>query len=252
MNGYTDSICPVSFQEGIPEGTVDYGLQRGTFPGTPHTGAYPTPAFMPSSQAIEKVWIEDMRSSIDAEYKRQLLQLEYKNRKEQDERKALWKEKLNRGIFERKIHRDNATFAVFENADGKICIQMQMVGEPVYYSPPVLNVSGLKMVLYHTFDSSDCVAVITWDATKSKITISDQNLCSDGMRKALEKQGVCISTLKERKKEVTELVFAYLASKANHILLPRSLGWNKVGADWVFASCPGETIIGIKNGGEWR
>lgn len=252
MNGYTDSICPVSFQKGIPEGTVDYGLQRGTFLGAPYTGVYSTPTFMPSPQAIDKVWVDSAKSSIDTECRRQLLQAEYALRKDLDEKKALWKEKLNRGIFERKIHRDNATFAVFENADGKICIQMQMVGEPVYYSPPILNVSGLKMVLYHTFDSSDCVAVITWDATKSKITLSDQNLCSDGMRKALEKQGVCISTMKERKKEVTELVFAYLASKANHILLPRSLGWNKVGADWVFASCPGETIIGIKNGGEWR
>lgn len=250
MNGYYGATCPLTFNDGTPAGTANNESRGISSPGAACVGAYSNTVFTPSQQAMEKVWVEGMKASIETDCKRQLLQIEDENRKKQEERKAFWKEKLNQGIYERKINRENAAFAAFENADGEICMQMKMANGSVYYSPPVLNVQRLNMIVYNTFDLSDCVAIITWDNGKNKIILSDQNLSPDGMKKALEKKGVFILTSRERKKETAGLIFSYLYSKANYILLPRSLGWNKVEADWIFASCPGETIIGIKKGGE--
>lgn len=197
-------------------------------------GNYLYEGYVPTKSALDQAWLNAAKADIDYQLHKAKATDDHYLKMAELAKKSEIAEKRDEAIFARKIKREMAVLSAFKNGDGFICVQMTMPDGTAIYTPPVLKVRGLKMVVLDDPVGSDTRVLVSWEDVKEHIILSGKQLCADGMRRALEKHGVVIVAGRDRKKEMAELVFAFLYESAIHVQMPSILGWSHTEEGWFF------------------
>lgn len=135
---------------------------------------------------------------------------------------------------ETRQNRELSQFCGFENADGKFCIEYRFPNRPSKYSNPIFDITCIRMIkevtklgnFYHIF----------WKENSQGIVISEAEMDTKKLKKALEKNGVIFKISREKKQEVAEQLVDFLYSNLVEKEIPILFGWNKMREGWIFNS----------------
>lgn len=145
--------------------------------------------------------------------------------------KLLNMEKRQEGIEARKRNRQNASYAIGKDSEGRFCLETTFLNGDVEVSRPVMNVANMYMTRLVGIETGDYVNQISWDEMNRDIILTKDSDVK-AFRIAMNLAGIAIQVGRDRKKDVAELIFAYIVRNCKSVSIADHLGWNKAGDKW--------------------
>lgn len=155
--------------------------------------------------------------------------------------KLLNMEKRQEGIETRKRNRENASYEICKDSEGRFCLETTFLNGDVEVSRPVMNVSKMYMVRLVGIETGDYVNQISWDEMNRDIILT-KDLDVKAFRTAMNLAGIAIQVGRDRKKDVAELIFAYIVRNCKSVSIADHLGWNKAGDKWIWIQKEEDTL----------
>lgn len=155
--------------------------------------------------------------------------------------KLLNMEKRQEGIETRKRNRENASYEICKDSEGRFCLETTFLNGDVEVSRPVMNVSKMYMVRLVGIETGDYVNQISWDEMNRDIILT-KDLDAKAFRTAMNLAGIAIQVGRDRKKDVAELIFAYIVRNCKSVSIADHLGWNKAGDKWIWIQKEEDTL----------
>lgn len=238
-----------------------YGNQVGSYVGiNPYTGMSVNPVVADRLYADLILRGADSQIALgrkqqEFEFKKELEAVKqqgareiYEMRKSLEDQKCQMALKRDEALHNRKINREMAQVAIFEDSDGFLCQEIIFPDGKKLYSKPIVNKPNLQMICLYAMDSDDVVAIVGIDGFDDKIILGGKFFDAVGLWKMLQSKGVVIGVCREKKKQIIELIFAYLVDHAKKRKLPSSLGWYQTEQGWMFAAKASQTMLGARKG----
>lgn len=172
----------------------------------------------------------------------------YEMRVELEEKKQEMALKRDEALYRRKINREMAQISIFENSEGYLCQEIIFPEGEIEYSRPIVNQPNLQMMCLYSVEGDDVVAIVGINNFAEKVILREKNFDAIGLGKMLQTKGVVIGVCREKKKQVLELIFAYLVERAEKRKIPNSLGWYQTEQGWAFAERISQTMLGAMKG----
>ena len=111
-------------------------------------------------------------------------------------------------------------------------MQMTLPDGEVVYSLPVFDRKYFKLLIIVSEETGKEIPVLTWENEGYRIFADGFN--KKEMLKGLEQSGIKISVGRDRKAFFIETIITFLYSKAERIVVPDHIGWNKKEGRWHF------------------
>lgn len=86
------------------------------------------------------------------------------------------------------------------------------------------------------------------DNLTESIVLEREDVNPKAFERRLSERGLAVTTSRERRKLVLELLLSYLVDEAAVVELPKKVGWSKTNTGWIFAESDTETIEGAVRG----
>lgn len=194
--------------------------------------------FMPESQmyGIAGKLVEHQAKS---QLKQAEIAQEYFCKEKLEEKKFFLKEMQMEKAEEMRQRRELITYGISENSEGFLCREMFSPEGKMKCVKPISKARNIALKVF--FCSQDELNVrvywITWEGQKEGILLLEERATPDAVSKEFAKRGFAIQTSREYKKNLNELVLAYLVHHAEWEELPYSFGWNRMSdGKWIFAA----------------
>ena len=155
--------------------------------------------------------------------------------------KLLNMEKRQEGIEARKRNRQNASYAISKDSEGRFCLETTFLNGDVEVSRPVMNVSNMYMISLVGMGTGDYVNLVMWDEMQSEIVLTRESDVKT-FKTAINKAGIAIQVGRDRKKDVLDLIFAHLIRNCKKVSVAEHLGWNKANDKWIWIENEVETL----------
>ena len=92
------------------------------------------------------------------------------------------------------------------------------------------------------------VVIVEANNLTEKIVLAREDVNPRVFERCLSKRGLAVTTGRERRKLVLELLLSYLIDEAAVVELPKTVGWSKTNTGWIFVESDAETIEGVVRG----
>lgn len=222
----------------------------------PYTTVYPVnPAVADKSfmDALLKFEEEKFKAQLDMEKqrlnyacKRDLEMLKTENRLRIEEKQAENSMRRIEGMRARAEERENASYAIFKDSESKLRLEIKYPTRKSNYSEPVINSVNMRACRICDAETQKTVAIIFLaDNLTENIVLKREDVNPKVFEKCLSERGLAITTSRERRKLVVELLLSYLIDEAAVVELPKKVGWSKTNTGWFFAESESETIKGV-------
>lgn len=231
---------------------VPYGV-GGTNPYT--MGYHVNPAVVDKNvmDALLKFEEEKFKAQLDMEKqrmnyacKRDLEMFKTENRLRIEEKQAEHSMRRIEGMRARAEERENASYAIFKDSESKLRLEIKYPTRKSNYSEPVINSVNMRACRICDAETQKTVAVIFLaDNLTENIVLKREDVNPKVFEKCLSERGLAITTSRERRKLVVELLLSYLIDEAAVVELPKKVGWSKTNTGWFFAESESETIKGV-------
>lgn len=246
------AICPIESISNVQN--ASYGLG----PINPYTGLplNPTVADKSFMDAIMKMEEEKLKAQLDMEkqkleyaYKRDLEMLKAENRLRLEEKQSENIMKRVEGMQVRTEERENAAYAIFKDSENRLRLETKYPTRKPDYSEPVINSTDMRAYRICDMETHETVVVIVdGNNLTEKIVLARTDVNPRVFERCLSKRGLAVTTGRERRKLVLELLLSYLVDEAAVVELPKTVGWSKTNTGWIFAVSDAETIEGVVRG----
>lgn len=243
MNGMNKKIiCPIEPVNNAQ--TVSYGYVN------PYTGLYLNPVvadriYMDSL----KYQAEKEKQMVDYACKKDLEMLKAENRFRLEEKQEENRVRRIEGMQARTDEQENASYAIFKDSEKRLCLETKYPTRKSDYSKPVINSADMRAYRICDMETHKTVAVIMdADNLTEEIVLVRADINPRVFERCLSKCGLAITTSRERRKMVVELLLSYLIDKATVVELPKTVGWTQTDMGWIFAASDAETIEGVLKG----
>ena len=247
-----EAICPIE-----PVNNSQY-VPYGFGVINPYTG-YPINSMETDKHFVEflmkmeedklKAQLDMEKQKLDYEYKKDLEMLKAENRLRLEEKQAENSMKRIEGMQARTDERENASYAIFKDSENRLRLETKYPTRKSHYSEPVIN--SADMCAYRICDietHKTIVVIVEANNLQEKIVLAREDVNPRTFERCLSKHGLAMTTTRERRKLVLELLLSFLMDEAVVIELPKTVGWSKTNTGWIFAGSEAETIEGVLRG----
>lgn len=274
MSEYRRVTCPIEFENQtgevpainccsqIPNPTavlqMNQGIAHGSVPINPFTGLPINPAVADKSymDALLKMEGERIKAQFDIEkqkldyaHKKDLEILKSENRLRLEEKQAENIAKRLEGMQARTAERENASYAIFRDSESRLRLETRYPTRKSDYSEPIINSDSMQAYRICDVETHKTVAVlIKADNMPEKIVLAREDVNPRVFERCLSKRGLAVTTSRERRKLVLELLLSFLIDEAAVVELPKTVGWRKADTGWIFAESDAKTIEGVVRG----
>lgn len=190
----------------------------------------------------------------EAEYKSALVMQQqgfiFEKRKELEDKKLQNALKREEGMELRKRKREMASHAIFENAEGYLCLEVSYCDGEKEYSKPVISKPRIRATRICNIDSKETeVCIIRAEHVAGQIILSGKDINVKNFGKEIQRKGISIESGRDNRKMHLEMIFSYLMDTAKVVFLPEAYGWYRLNnKEWQFAEEEAMTIAGAKEG----
>lgn len=182
-----------------------------------------------------------IKRHIDLEVDLARREADFKYDVQKENMKLLNMEKRQEGIEKRKRNRENASYAISKDSEGRFCLETTFLNGDVEVSRPVMNVSNMYMTSLVGMETGDYVNLLMWDEMKRDIMLTKDSDVK-AFRTAINLAGIAIQVGRDRKKDVAELIFAYIVRNCKSVSIADHLGWNKADDKWIWIQKEEDTL----------
>lgn len=267
MNGMNkEVICPIE--------CADYSQKMNEFPisnpqmplnapygsvfinpytATPINAAVTDKRFMDALIKMEeeklKAQLDIEKQKLDYAYKRDLEMLKTENRLRIEEKQAENITKRIKGMQARTQERENAAYAIFKDSESRLRLETKYPTRKSEYSEPVISCVDMRACRICDVETHKTVVIIVEaDKMTEKIVLVREEVNARVFEHCLSERGLAVTTSRERRKLVLELLLSFLVDEAVVIELPKTVGWSKTNTGWIFAESDAKTIEGVIRG----
>ena len=196
-----------------------------------------------------KAQLDMEKQKLDYEYKRDLEMLKAENRLRLEEKQAENSMKRIEGMQARTDERENASYAIFKDSENRLRLETKYPTRKSDYSEPVINSADMRAYRICDMETQKTVVVLVEaDNLTEKIVLSREDVNPRVFERCLSKRGLAVTTGRERRKLVLELLLSFLIDEAVVVEMPKTVGWSRTNNGWIFAESEAETIEGVVRG----
>lgn len=162
-------------------------------------------------------------------------EFEYICKSDLEHQKSIYAEKREETREKHRRERELAQLRIFENADGKLCMEQKYPDGTYKMSQPILPICKIRL------KKSCCPVIpendyykIVWNGNPDGVKIPVSDMTVEKMAQAFQRAGVVLSVSRTKKSEVWEAIFGFLFENVDEIENLAYFGWNKTKNGWVF------------------
>ena len=162
-------------------------------------------------------------------------EFEYICKSDLEYQKSQYAEKREETREQHRRERELVQMRVFENSDGKLCMEQKYPDGTYKMSQPVLQISKIRL------RKSCCPMLpendfytIAWKDNPDGIKIPVSDMTVEKMAQAFRRKGIVLSVSRTKKMEVWDAVWGFLVENAEEVENYAYFGWNRTKSGWVF------------------
>lgn len=131
--------------------------------------------------------------------------------------------------------RELVQIRVFENADGRICLEHRYPDGSCKMSQPVLRIGKMKMqkITSQMFPENNHYR-IKWRENPNGIKIPTGDMTAKKIAQAFQRNGIVLDVSRTKKSETWEGIISFLFENMEEVENPAVFGWNLTEHGWLF------------------
>lgn len=255
--------CPIEFMGRLQRNSenplgnpqIIPNVSYGSVPINPYTGLPVNPeiadkrsidTMMKMEELKLKAYLEMEKQKWEYHYKKDLEKLKTENRLRIEEKQVENSMRRIEGMQARTKERENASYAIFKDSEGRLRLETKYPTRKSDYSEPVINSTDIHAYRICDMEMQKMVLfIVEADNLSEKIVLRREDVNMRVFERCLSKHGLAVTTSRERRRLVLELLLSFLLDEATVVEMPETVGWCKTNTGWIFTESEAGTIEGV-------